>query len=174
MSDLPPPELPPATFARLVVEAVTGVAGVVALDGGALGEFATFGRGQRVAGVQVRPPPTAAGAGPTRVRVRIVAAYGERLDQLAERVRGTVREVAGTLHGLPEPIVDVDVVDVRRAEVALALTARTSPSHDAPALASSDRIRPITVPPAAPPVAVRPPDVDPGALGRPPASPDTL
>lgn len=55
-----------ATVAAMVAEAATATPGVASLDGGAVGEFATYGHGTRVSGVRIDGTP------PTAVRLRLV------------------------------------------------------------------------------------------------------
>ena len=135
--------LPAVVIARVTAEAVRGVPGVVDLSGGAVGEFATYGVGERVSGVRAKPgdPPT--------VAVRVVAEFGESLPRLAERIRQRIGDVVGQLpgtHSSAPVVVTIDIVDVAVAGERAALPATASPDADAPTAAP-------------PPPAVRPADV---------------
>jgi uncharacterized alkaline shock family protein YloU len=93
-----------ADLARAAADAATATAGVTRLDGGALGEFATYADGERVEGVRIgREDPTA-------VRLRLVVAYGRPIPEIAADVDAAVRDrLAPRWH--PTRI-DIDVVDV--------------------------------------------------------------
>lgn len=102
----------PLAVARAVTAAALAVPGVVALDHGRLGEFATHGRGGRVSGVAVR------GLGPEqRIAVRIVVDGTTPVVPIADAVRDAVVVVLGDHPGGPPPI-DVHVADVRDASLA--------------------------------------------------------
>ncbi|MGI8575359.1 MAG: hypothetical protein ACR2MA_08445 [Egibacteraceae bacterium] len=96
------PGASPVQLAGQVGERALALTGVLELDGGVLGEFSTYGNGQRVRGVLVR-----IGAAP-RVTVRLIAALGEPLPALAEQLRDRVEDV------LPGARIDVAITDVRR------------------------------------------------------------
>lgn len=93
--------------ARLAAAAALGAPGVVGLHGGAVGELATYGDGERVRGVRVHDRPT------PRLRLHLVVRIGARLDALGDDVRARIREALSTV--APEfaqgPI-DLRVVDV--------------------------------------------------------------
>lgn len=91
-------------LARAVADAARSTAGVARLDGGALGEFATYGNGERVEGVRLGSED------PTSVRLRLVVAYGRPIPEIAADVDAAVRE---RLAPRWRPTrVDIDVVDV--------------------------------------------------------------
>ena len=117
-------------LARAVEEAARGVAGVADLDGGAVGEFATYGDGDRVRGVRARAPRETE---PTKVALRLVVRFGYPLPELTDQIRATVREVVQRLTGVADASVDLHVVDVRAdVEGPGELPATTSPSFPAP------------------------------------------
>jgi uncharacterized alkaline shock family protein YloU len=93
-----------ADLARAVADAARSTAGVTRLDGGALGEFATYADGERVEGVRIGSED------PTRVRLRLVVAYGRPIPEIAAKVDAAVRD---RLSPWWHPTrVDIDVVDV--------------------------------------------------------------
>jgi uncharacterized alkaline shock family protein YloU len=93
-----------ADLARAAAAAATTTAGVMRLDGGALGEFATYADGERVEGVRIGSED------PTRVRLRLVVAYGRPIPEIAADVDAAVRD---RLAPRWRPTrVDIDVVDV--------------------------------------------------------------
>lgn len=93
-----------ADLARAVADAARSTPGVTRLDGGAVGEFATYADGQRVEGVRLGIED------PTRVRLRLVVAYGRPIPEIAADVDASVRE---RLAPRWRPTrVDIDVVDV--------------------------------------------------------------
>jgi uncharacterized alkaline shock family protein YloU len=97
-----------ADLARTVADAARSTAGVTRLDGGAVGEFATYADGERVEGVRIGSED------PTRVRLRLVVAYGRPIPQIAADVDAAVRErLAPRWHPTR---VDIDVVDVVTGE----------------------------------------------------------
>lgn len=99
----------PLAVARAVTAAALAVPGVVALDHGRLGEFATHGPGGRALGVAVR------GLGAEqRVAVRIVVDGRTPVVPIADAVRGAILVALGDHPGGPPPI-DVHVADVRDA-----------------------------------------------------------
>lgn len=135
-------------IARVAAEAARGVPGVVDLSGGAVGEFATYGVGERVPGVRAKQ------GDPPSVTVRVVAEFGTSLPALADRIRGRLGEVVGQLPGLESSapvVVSIDIVDVAVAGERAALPASTSPDASAPTA-------------AAPPPPERPPDVAPDVV----------
>lgn len=101
------PGVTPVVLARAASDAARAIRGVLDLQAGAVGEFATYGGGQRVPGVRVDLGP------PVQVTLRLVAAFGRPLDALTVEVRDAVRRTVATLTGQPEPTVDLHVVDVR-------------------------------------------------------------
>jgi len=116
------PALPAVAIARTAAEAVRGVPGVADLSGGAVGEFATYGVGERVSGIRAKQgdPPT--------VGVRVVAEFGESLPALADRIRRELGEVLGQLPGVNgSPVISIDIVDVVVAGQRTALPATSSP-----------------------------------------------
>ena len=93
-----------ADLARAAADAARSTAGVSRLDGGALGEFATYADGERVEGVRIGSED------PTRVRLRLVVAYGRPIPEIAADVDAAVRD---RLAPRWRPTrVDIDVVDV--------------------------------------------------------------
>jgi uncharacterized alkaline shock family protein YloU len=93
-----------ADLARAAADAARTTEGVVRLDGGALGEFATYADGERVEGVRIGREV------PTSIRLRLVVAYGRPIPQIAADVDTVVRDRLA-----PEwrpARVDIDVVDV--------------------------------------------------------------
>ena len=93
-----------ADLARAAADAARTTAGVTRLDGGALGEFATYADGERVEGVRLgREDPTA-------VRLRLVIAYGRPIPEIAADVETAVRDRLGP-HWRPTRV-DIDVVNV--------------------------------------------------------------
>lgn len=98
----------PVVVAELVAEAVLTVPGVLELHSGAVGEFATYGGGDRVRGVRIRT-----GDQP-RIETRVVASYGWQLPDLADEVRARVSTtLAGHVPELVACPVDVRIADVR-------------------------------------------------------------
>jgi uncharacterized alkaline shock family protein YloU len=96
--------LPRADVARAVADAARATAGVVRLDGGAVGEFATYADGERVEGVRIGTED------PGGVRLRLVVAYGRPIPEIAAAVDAAVRD---RLAPRWEPTrIDIDVVDV--------------------------------------------------------------
>lgn len=96
--------------ARIVAAAAREVPQVLALDGGARGEVATYGPQGRVRGVRVERSAT------PRVRVRTVMGFGARLGEVAEEVRRRVRAELAEVPAFADAIVDVHVVDVREPD----------------------------------------------------------
>jgi uncharacterized alkaline shock family protein YloU len=93
-----------ADLARAAADAARSTAGVTRLDGGAVGEFATYADGERVEGVRIGSED------PTRVRLRLVVAYGRPIPEIAADVDAAVRD---RLAPRWRPTrVDIDVVDV--------------------------------------------------------------
>jgi uncharacterized alkaline shock family protein YloU len=102
---LPSPS--PLALARAAAQAARAVEGVVDLQGGAVGEFATYGGGERQTGVRVVV------TGTPRVSLRLVVAFGRPIPELADQVHTRVREATTAL--LPagtDVVVDVHVADV--------------------------------------------------------------
>lgn len=94
--------------ARIAAAAAREVPQVLALDGGARGEIATYGPHGPVRGVRVHRSAT------PRVRLRTVMRFGARLDEVAEEVRRRVcAELATQVPAFADAIVDVHVADVR-------------------------------------------------------------
>lgn len=109
--------------ARAADQAARAVPGVVDLYGGRIGEFATYGGGERITGVRVQT-----GAEPA-VKLRLIAAYGQALPELTETVRTRVRESVATFLGRTDVPVDIDVADVvQPGEQQSALTASSEAS----------------------------------------------
>ena len=142
------PGIPAVVIARVAAQAARGVPGVVDLSGGAVGEFATFGVGERVSGIRAKA------GDPATVTVRVVAEFGESLPALADRIRQRVGDVLGQFPGLESraaAVVSIDIVDVEVATQRAALPATASPDSEAPTAAP-------------PPPAIRPPDVAPSVV----------
>jgi uncharacterized alkaline shock family protein YloU len=93
-----------ADLARAAADAARSTAGVTRLDGGALGEFATYADGERVVGVRIGSED------PTRVRLRLVVAYGRPIPEIAADVDAAVRDRLAPRWRPTQ--VDIDVVDV--------------------------------------------------------------
>lgn len=72
--------------ARLIADAVRRCPDVVRLSGGRFGDVGTYLPGERIVGVAVRE---------TEVEVRVVAAYGRPLADVAEEIRAAVAAPAG-------------------------------------------------------------------------------
>lgn len=96
----------PFDIATEAAAAARSVDGVVDLDAGPLGEFATWGSGRRCPGVRIRDRD------PLHLVVRIVSATGRVLPSLAAAVREAVTEA---LQGPGEVVVDVHVASLRGA-----------------------------------------------------------
>jgi uncharacterized alkaline shock family protein YloU len=93
-----------ADLARAVADAARSTTGVARLDGGAVGEFATYADGERVEGVRIGRED------PATVRIRLVVAYGRPIPEIAADVDAAVRDrLAARWHPTR---VDIDVVDV--------------------------------------------------------------
>lgn len=92
--------------ARAVADAARAHDDVVDLDAGLAGEFATYGLGERVAGVRVdRDRDDRAD-----VRVRIVVGFGRPLPEIGDEVRN---RITSALHGIAnDPAVHVHVADI--------------------------------------------------------------
>ena len=93
-----------ADLARAAADAARTTTGVTRLDGGALGEFATYADGERVEGVRIGRED------PSTVRLRVVVAYGRPIPEIAADVDSAVRYRLGP--GWRPARVDIDVVDV--------------------------------------------------------------
>ena len=93
-----------ADLARAAADAARTTAGVTRLDGGALGEFATYADGERVEGVRIGRED------PSTVRLRLVVAYGRPIPEIAADVEAAVRDRLGPRWRPTR--VDIDVVDV--------------------------------------------------------------
>lgn len=113
-------------LARVADEAARGVPGVLDLHAGAVGEFTTYGGGERVRGIRVTTGP------PLSVALRLVAAYGYPLPELTDEVRTRVRGALEGVTGQPSAAVDLHIVDVREeTEVpAMALPAESGTTPD--------------------------------------------
>ena len=96
----------PLALARAAARAARGVDGVVDLNAGSVGEFATYGGGEREPGVR------AVVGGRPRIALRLVVAFGRPLPELTDDVRSRVQDAAVGLLGGSRPTVDVHVVDV--------------------------------------------------------------
>jgi uncharacterized alkaline shock family protein YloU len=106
-------------IARATDEVARAVDGVLDLDAGAVGEFATYGTGGRVRGVTVKHGP------PARVGLRLVIAYGHPLPELVDDVRSRVTERVAALSDATRVIVDVHIADVTDQIPTAALPAET-------------------------------------------------
>lgn len=93
-------------LARLAATAAANTPGVVRLDGGPLGAFATYGEGTKVVGVRARGDPS------PWVEVRMVVLFGESVPEVADRVRSAVAVAVN--EGLPgtDPEIDVHVTEI--------------------------------------------------------------
>jgi uncharacterized alkaline shock family protein YloU len=101
-----------ADLARDAADAARTTDGVARLDGGAVGEFATYADGERVEGVRIVTDD------PSAVRLRLVVAYGRPIPEIAADVDTAVRDRLGSRWRPTR--VDIDVVDVDTG----------SPDHD--------------------------------------------
>lgn len=103
MTPLPPP----VDVAHTVATAATGLPDVDRLYQGAVGEIATYGRGERVGGVRIHDVDVA------RIEVHVVARYGRRLPEVAEEVRTVVGAalVNQGIH-LDDVMIDVRIADL--------------------------------------------------------------
>lgn len=97
------------TFAEIAADAARSVPGVLDLDAGPAGTFATVTPSRRVPGVRVHH------ADQRRVSIRIVVAYGTPLAHLANDVRAVVHQRLSELQPRV-PDVDVIIADLRTAE----------------------------------------------------------
>jgi uncharacterized alkaline shock family protein YloU len=93
-----------ADVARAVADAARSITGVARLDGGAVGEFATYADGGRVEGVRIGRED------PATVRIRLVVAYGRPIPEIAADVDAAVRDRLAPRWSPKR--VDIDVVDV--------------------------------------------------------------
>lgn len=93
-----------ADLARAAAEAARAITGVVRLEDGALGEFSTYADGERVGGIRIGTED------PSRVRLRLVVAYGRPIPEIAAEVEAAVRDRLGPRWRPAR--VDIEVVDV--------------------------------------------------------------
>ncbi|MDP8977793.1 MAG: Asp23/Gls24 family envelope stress response protein [Actinomycetota bacterium] len=101
-------EVSPVAVARAAAAAAMRTPEVVDLHSGVAGEFATYGGGQRVAGVRLRRREP-----PVRLEVRVMARYGRPLHEVAAEVRDNVlADLSETLPDEPPATVDVRVADL--------------------------------------------------------------
>lgn len=112
----------PLAVARAAVDAARAVTGVLDLSGGTIGEFATYGGGERLPGVRVRT-----GERPS-VALKLVVAFGQELPELTDEVRSRVRAAVAPLLGHEAVPVDIDIADVRIREYAGELPPATPPA----------------------------------------------
>jgi uncharacterized alkaline shock family protein YloU len=91
-------------LARAAADAARSTTGVRRLDGGALGEFATYADGERVEGVRIGVED------PSTVRLRLIVAYGQPIPEIAAEVDAAVRDRLAP--GWRPSRVDIDVIDV--------------------------------------------------------------
>lgn len=104
----------PLAAARAAETTARAVPGVLDLSGGRIGEFATYGSGERVVGVRV-------GSGPDpSVTLRLVVEYGRDIPELTDEVRRRVREAVAAYLLRADVPVNIDVVDVSTREAAAA------------------------------------------------------
>ncbi len=98
----------PVGVARVAAAAATRTPEVVDLHSGVAGEFATYGGGERVAGVRLRRREP-----PVRLEVRVTARYGRPLNEVAADVRDNVLlDLSRALPGQAPTTVDVRVADL--------------------------------------------------------------
>lgn len=107
--------------AQAAADAARAVHGVLDLDAGTVGEFATYG-------VQSRVPGVRATASPASVSLRLVVQYGLVIGPLADEVRDRVQRVLASLVD-GSVTVDVHVADVRTHSSTPQLTATTAPAQ---------------------------------------------
>jgi uncharacterized alkaline shock family protein YloU len=120
------PEVSSVAVARLVAAIARELPEVIDLDGGLLGEVATYGETGPVRGVRIqRTPP--------RIRLHAVMRFGARLDEVADDVRRRVSETLlhAQVPAFADATVDVHVVDVRLRE--------HEDEHDSPASGTNGR-----------------------------------
>lgn len=91
--------------ARAAESAARGTAGVADLSGGTIGEFSTYGSGERVVGVRVRTGDEAS------VGLRLVVEYGRPLPELVDEVRSRILAGVTPLFGREVPV-NLEIVDV--------------------------------------------------------------
>jgi len=91
--------------ARAAESAARATAGVADLSGGAIGEYSTYGSGERVSGVRVRT-----GDEPS-VGVRLVVEYGRPLPELVDELRSRILADVTPLFGREVPV-NLEIVDV--------------------------------------------------------------
>lgn len=97
----------PIDIALTVARAVTALSDVVALDGGAVEEVATYGDGRRVAGVRLRAGRRA------RIAVHVVLRYGRPLPEIISSVRALARAAAADVDpGLADAAIDIYITDL--------------------------------------------------------------
>jgi uncharacterized alkaline shock family protein YloU len=102
-----------AAVARVAAAAAAATPGVLGLDGGVVGEVATYGDGGRVEGVRVR-------LSESLVTLQLVVEYRQSLSIVVAELRRRIREaIARELPGLTIARIDVHVADVRPAPQAL-------------------------------------------------------
>lgn len=99
----------PVELARAAAAAARQTPGVLDLDAGALGEFATYGGGTRIPGVRVAPHLDPS------VRLRLVTGADQPLPELAADVRARVIASLADA-GFPARRVDIHIAGVRQAE----------------------------------------------------------
>ncbi len=93
--------------ATSAAEAADGVPGVVDRDAGTLNAYSTYGDGRRCGGVTVRSGPDGVVVG-----VRVIAAFGSMLPDLAAGIRAAVTDaVAPSLDGRALTV-DVHITDL--------------------------------------------------------------
>jgi uncharacterized alkaline shock family protein YloU len=121
------PEVSSVAVARLVAAIARELPEIVDLDGGLLGEVATYGETGPVRGVRIqRTPP--------RIRLHTVMRFGARLDEVADEIRRRVSEtLRAQVPAFADATVDVHVVDVRLRE--------HEDEHDSPASGTNGRSR---------------------------------
>jgi uncharacterized alkaline shock family protein YloU len=100
----------PIHVATAVADSVCRLPGVIALHGGTVGEFATYGDGTRVAGVRATDRPIRS------IEIRVVARFGVELHELARQVRAAAASRTRTT-AWEEARIDVRIVDLDVAQV---------------------------------------------------------
>ena len=110
------------TLAQAAAQAANAVPGVAGLYAGVLGEFSTYGNGERIGGVRVRLESQGA---LEQVEVRVtadmdalLASAADTVHDLSERVHAAVSEAVQDRTGRPVPV-HVRISDVARVTTAL-------------------------------------------------------
>lgn len=100
-------------MAHTIAAAVSALPDVARLHPGAVGEIATYGRGERVGGVRIH------GNDELRIGIHVVVRYARPLPDVVSAVRAAVgtalRSVPG--HDVADAVIDVRVADLELPQV---------------------------------------------------------